>query len=478
MNIKTLLVNPPISTSGLSVKSKTNEYMYPYSLIYLSNYLIKNGYKNVEIIDLNMVSEDYMYSRIRSSGPDIVGFTGVTENRFHVIDLIRRLRLRDLSKRSIVIVGGRHFSFTDVEALERVPNIDIIVRGEGEITLLEIVKTLENRSDFSDVDGITYRNESGIVRNEDRIVHKNLDDFAIDTDCLPKGGYSDFMTLRNWEKEGIKATPLQLGRGCTGSCIFCIHRFMLYRMRSLDNVIENIEFLMKKYNCNVFSFNDPSIYCDKNWMYDFCNRLISEKIGIKWYCEGRADVSKDLLGLMSSAGCVSLDIGVETGSDKIQGVIRKYKDTSNIIPIAKMCKELGIRTKMFFMISHPEETEEDAMETYDLVKELSKYIYRFGIGVSEIFPGTQLEKIAIEKGIIPRKFSWYDSSYNNGLPDLSSSRYDVIYVEKLNPKFIRDMINKKYYRLVINMAIQNGDAWRYIKEKSISELYDIAKKLI
>ncbi len=464
MNI--VLVNPVIPPARdtrpdrRTLIDAANEYMYPYSLVYLSSYLAKNGYDS-KIMDLNMTSEQNLFKFLKVSKPDVVGVTGVTENRFRVLDLISNIR--GLLKDTFIVVGGRQFSYTPLQTLNYAPEINTVVRGEGEVTFLDLIRHLDQRRSLDDIAGITYRHDNEIYTNPDRIHDVHIDDLAIDRKYLPEGGYSDLLLMRNYEKECIQSIPFQTGRGCTHACIFCVHRFMKYRMRTLDHVMDEIEFCIKKYSCRNFSFNDPSIYCNQDWMKDFCDELLRRKLDIKWYCEGRIDIDLDLLRLMARAGCKSLDVGIESGSPKVLKSIRKNIDPSMFIPYAKLAKELGIRSKLFFMISLPDEHREDALLTYKTAKNLGKYAHRLGCGFTHIFPGTTLEKMAIDRGVFPENFDWYDRSYSNNLPYKMGFRVSSpVYLEHLGPKFIKGMLDK-YQFLNFKMAIINGDFVRLSK---------------
>ena len=437
-----------------------DEYMYPYSLVYLSSYLAKNGFDS-KIIDLNMTSEADMYKFLSGSKPDVVGVTGVTENRFLVTDLIANIR--GVLKDTFIVVGGRHFTYTPVQTLNYALGVDVVVRGEGEVTFLDLVRHLDQRMSLDDISGITYRDGDEIYSNKDRSNDVHLDDLAIDRKHLPDGGYSDLLLMRNYEKEGIQSIPFQTSRGCTQACIFCVHRFMKYRMRTLEHVMGEIEFCIKKYNCKNFSFNDPSIYCDPDWMYAFCDELLRRKLDIKWYCEGRIDIDLDLLRLMARAGCKSLDVGIESGSPKVLKSIRKNIEPAMFLPYAKLAKELGIRSKLFFMVSLPDEFEKDAFKTLDVAKKLAKYVHRMGCGLTHIFPGTSLEKMAVERGLFPKDFNWYDRTYSNNLHEKIGCRpSSPIYIEHLDSDFIKRMLDK-YQFLNFKMAIINGDFVRLSK---------------
>jgi len=434
-----VLVNPAGEASYQGDKStKAEQYMYPYSIIYLQNYLAKNGIE-AKLFDLFDTDPDELIAYCKDLDSPIIGVTSQTYSRNEAVNIIRRIK--EIKPSSIAVVGGKHFTFCSKETLERIKEIDIVVRGEGEITFYELVKALRKKEDIDSIDGITYRKQDKIIINKNRKQEEDINKFSLDYDKIPELGFSRGVLLRNYEKEQIHSYPVLLGRGCSQSCVFCSFRMMKYRVRNLESVMNEIIYLKEKYNKNYFTFTDPSFCERKTFVKEFCNRLLQENLGIKWYCEARVDTPIELLELMAKAGCISLDFALESGSDKVLKAIRKNINVAQVLDFAKNCKRLGIRTLVFLMISLPEETENDAEQTLEAAKELSKYCTNVTLNTAVICPGTDLEKIAKEKGILPPDFSWYDNRFNHQCADLGPVNIPV-YLENLSVEFIRDFIKR------------------------------------
>ncbi len=435
MNI--LLINPP---SNPKVIYSGDDSMYPYSLLFLSSYLYSNGYRS-KILDLstssNTVGElsDYIYGR----KIDIIGFTATTANRFLVWDMIKSSRklLPDVK----IIVGGKFFTYTSEETLNNIPEIDIVVRQEGEITLLELVKCYEAEKDICDVQGITYSSAEGIISNPLRQVEMDLDklnirDEVIQDIILPHGDYSPFIIMRNYENERMKALPIHVGRGCPGKCVFCLCNKIPYRTRSVSAIIEEIKEKKKKYNCSVFHLQDPFLLKRSGFAKELSRKLIEENINIQFYIETRADIDLDLIEIMKEAGCISLDFGLETASQRVLDAIRKGIKAEMAQKLIEKCSEIGIRIKVFSMISMPDEREEDALETIRFLEKHKKNITNYGGAVTCIFPGTELESMAKQRGILAEDFSWYDRNYVNVFPG-SKIEHIPIWLEHLSTDFIK-----------------------------------------
>ena len=440
MNIT--LVNP--ATQPGTVTSGRNS-MYPFSLLFLSNYLYKNGYK-AKILDLSTSADPLadLKRYLKNRGADIIGFTGTTENRFLVWDMITSTR--GLLPKAKIVAGGSHFTYTADETLKAIPEIDAIVRREGEITFLELVKAFDNEGGLDDLPGISYRKDNMITHNPDRPYEKDIDKFIIQEDILddiilPCGNYSPFMLMRNYEEDEIKTLPIHAGRGCPGRCVFCIYNKWQYRARSVDSVLQEIKRKKIKYNCNKFHLQDPHLLKRPGFIKEFCARLSDERIGIQWYAETRADIDLELLDLMSKSGCISLDFGIETASEGVLTSIKKGIKLEQAERLIKKCAEFKIKILVFTMVSLPDEKEEDALKTLKFLKSFRRSITNFTGAVTRIYPGTELEKMAKARGVLKQNFSWYDRDYKNGAPDLVAGHIPL-WIEHLSPKFIRFCTNE------------------------------------
>ena len=166
---------------------------------------------------------------------DIYGITAVTYTRFEAIDAARRLKQSHPD--STVIAGGVHFSSCAEDALAAVSDIDIVVRGEGEVTLCELVKALEEKGDLSRVNGITYRDQGRIVSNADRETFEDLDGLPLYDDYR----WDDYPEYLLGVPEQVRATSIMTSRGCPYRCVFCCKAGMKYRLRDPIAVVDEIE---------------------------------------------------------------------------------------------------------------------------------------------------------------------------------------------------------------------------------------------
>ena len=414
-------------------------YMYPYSLLFLQNYLVKYNIQS-KLIDLYWQNEDELYELLNKTEKPIIGITAQAHSVLKAIDIIQNIK--KINNNSIVVVGGNFFTNTHDDALNRFNDIDIVVRGEGEITFYELVNAIQNNLSFAEIDGISYRKNGNIVVNNDRKAEIDIEQFALQYDKLPLiHRFSEGILMRNYEKENYRSFPVFLGRGCSRKCVFCEYNLFKYRVRKIPGILKEIDYLIKNYDAKFFTFADPSFCERKKFVQEFCEILIEKYPDIKWSCEARVDTPLEIIELMAKAGCISVDFGLESGSEKVLKSIRKNIDLTKTSNFVQKCNSLGIRSHMFLMVSLPDETEDDALQTLKVCKELSKYVTSLSLGVSQILPGTELERIAFEKNILPKDFSYYDKRHFHSFTQFADSHVPL-YFEHLTIEFIEDFFIK------------------------------------
>jgi len=402
-NMKIALIFPPNIY-------QTKQSMPPLGIAWLAAVLRQNGFKDIVLIDsmANRYSNEQIVDLLKKEGPDLIGISFGTQIRFSAFDLARLIK-KDFPKVPIV-AGGPHPTLTSQDTLENIPEIDIIVRGEGEISFLNLVKNIELGKDFSGVKGISFRNKNGeIVHNPPESPIHDLDSLPLPArDLLPIEKYDKTTTLSN-----KRTLNIMTSRGCPYWCVYCStseqwgHQI---RHRSPKNVVDEIELILKEYPfIEGIRFFDDVLTMDKKRVLLICDEIIKRKIDFVWECEVRANtVDEEIITAMKKAGCEFIDLGIESGSDRILKNIKKGITVEQAIEAAKIIKKAGIGLKAFFMHGLPGETYEDIKKTVFL----SRYLYyNLGVegttqGVSIIYPGTTLEAMAKEMGTLPKDFSW------------------------------------------------------------------------
>ena len=387
---------------------QTKQTMPPLGLAWLAAVLRENGYSNVSIIDsvVNNYSNENVLEILRRNTPDIIGMSFGTQNRFYAFDLIREIKKK--FSNITIVAGGPHPTLTADDMLHSIKEVDIVVKGEGEYTFLDLVKTLDIKGNLKNVKGISFRENNQAVHNALREPIKDLDSLPLPArDLLPMEKYEQVIPLTNYS-----CTSMITARGCPYSCVYCStaeqwgHHI---RHRSADNIIFEIEHIIKNYHFDGVGFFDDVFTMNKNRVIEFCQKIIGKKLEIKWWCEARANtIDEEMVGWMKKAGCEHISMAIESGSPQILKNIKKMITLEQAENAVKIIKGAGIKLKIFFMHGLPGEGYKDIRATVFL----SRYLQgKYGVeestqAISLIYPGTALERTAKKIGSLPEDFSW------------------------------------------------------------------------
>jgi len=364
----------------------------------------KTGHK-VTVIDCQAEKLNYesFRDRIAQIPSDIVGVTATTLLYKSAMKLITIAK--QVQPQAFTVLGGSHGTFWDENALNEYPSLDIVVRGEGEQTFIELLDKLQTQSRVNNVLGITYRNGDKMAHNADR-------PFLQDLDSLPFPAH-DLLPLEKLKHNGKIIFPLVSSRGCVYWCDFCSTVRMFgrgYRMRSPKNVVDEMEFVYDKYGVDQVTFYDDAFSVDRNRVVKICEELHTRKLNIKWDCGTRVDmVDKELLKTMRGAGCFAVWLGVESGSEAILGAMNKKINLEQTRFAYKTAHEVGLMTIANTVLGFPGETEETAKATIRLIKELNPD--DVGFYVATPYPGTPLYEQVKKSGWLRiTDFDKYDTA--------------------------------------------------------------------
>lgn len=367
--------------------------------------LEKNGYM-VKILDLPVlgVSENSLSTIIRQEKPDVVGVTAMTPTINSAVSIVEKVK--ECDSNITVVLGGAHATILPEETLKSVPEIDVIVRGEGEQTTLELVKVLEKNPDsLNQVLGITYRERGSVRNNPSRPPISDLDTLPFPAfHLLPMGKYR----LHPPFGRRTPVMPIITSRGCPYRCIFCSKAVFgkKYRSNSPAYVVDEIRFLNEKFGVKEIKFYDDVFTLDRKLVVALCMQLKEQGIDIPWTCETRVNlVDSELLGVMKDAGCYMIEYGVESGNQRVLNSLKKDITLEQTIKAFELTHETGIETVAYFMIGSPQETSETIDETIEFAKKIDPDFVQFSIATP--YPGTELYSLALEDGQVPEKWDEY-----------------------------------------------------------------------
>jgi len=353
--------------------------------------------ENVRVFDCpaEKISFKGLVSRLREFQPDIVGFTGLT---YQVDDAHTAARgIKQAFPGVTTIIGGYHVSAIPEETLNRYPEFDLAVYGEGEHTIKELLEALDGGAEaeqLSAIDGLGFRHR-GVARvNQPREFEDRLDLFEFPGyDKMPMERYIGFYSLFMIPRRTV---ALSTGRGCPYKCIFCFKATgPKYRKRSMDSVMEEVRKDISHFGVRDIVITDESFMTHRARVHEFCNTILEEDLNRKmnWICQSRVDHAEiETIKLMKRAGCRVISFGVETGSPEILKNIHKGITREKVVEAVRMTREAGILTDTNFIIGHPGDTRETIEETIRFSKELDADMVSFAIMVP--FPGTEIERMA------------------------------------------------------------------------------------
>jgi anaerobic magnesium-protoporphyrin IX monomethyl ester cyclase len=438
MSIKITLVNPPYPRSAHS-----HPPFIPLGIGYLGAVCEKAGYE-VNVIDCQAERLDFdaFRKRIAQTNADVVGLTSTTLTYKSALENIR-IAKEELPECTTVL-GGCHATFWDKNALNECPSLDIVVRREGEITFVELLEKLGKNASLNGVLGVTYREKDGqLVRNEERPFIENLDDLPFPAHHL--------LPLKSFHIVGKTIFPLTTSRGCVYWCDFCTAVRMFgqrYRMRSPKNVVDEIEYLYKKYGQSQFTFYDDAFTVDQQRVVEICDEIKKRKLAIHWDCETRVDmVTRDLLQKMKDAGCLAVWFGVESGSENVLEKMHKKIKLNQTRLAFRTARELGLMTVASVVLGFPGETEQTALETIKFVRSLDPD--DIGFYIATPYPGTPMYELVKEKGWLKiTDFDRYDTAtptfetpYLSG-EKLQELRYKANQQFYLRPRYVLRMLGR------------------------------------
>ena len=365
--------------------------LFPDDILSLAAVLEKHGHE-VQIYDNNVDTRqprDFV-----SFNPDIIGFSVFTGP--HITSAIAQsIEFKRIIPWVKVVWGGVHPSILPEQTL-REPYIDYVAIGAGEYTLLELVQCLGNgHMKLEEIKGLAYKKDGQIFINEPRPFIKNLDE-------LPDPAWH-LVDAKKYSN-----ITLCTGRGCPFRCAFCYNIAFYKRHTSTftgERVIAQIEYLKKRYGTKHITFFEDNFTGNRRRLHEFCNLVIRRKLKIKWDCDSRADLDEEDIALMAKAGCVSVGLGIETGSQKMLDFIQKDITIEEMEKTFWLLVKYKITPTVYIVYGFPTETIEDFKMSLALLDRLDNPPYLFMKFVPVL--GTPLFDYCITNGKItpPTKLS-------------------------------------------------------------------------
>ncbi len=446
-----LLLNPPAKRLTIrdyycSFTSKANYYWPPVDLLVLSGIL--SEHYEIKVIDavVDKIATEECLERIIEWKPDSIIFLTGTASWKDDFDFISNIKKRQMITS---IASGGFLLHRGHEFMTRFEFLDAVLL---DFTTEDILKFLENQANR--VDNLIYRKDGNIISGERTISRK---DFQIP---IPRHELFPISKYRLPTAQRKPISTVLTTFGCPFKCRFCIGSTVGYKRRATENVIEELEHI-SSLGIKEVLFADFTFTADKKHVMEICNQMVGKQIDITWSCNAHSrNLDEEMLLMMKRAGCHTVQIGVESGSEEILKKYLKSTTRETVIRAFNLCKKLKIKALGYFIIGLPGEDKNSVLQTIKFAKELAPDFASFAIATPDI--GTPLWEEAIEKG-------WFDPL----IEEFDSTGYPVMETERLSKSEIWRLKNRAnlefYFRpLYLAMLLKSlrrpGDFGDLLKE--------------
>ena len=439
-----LLANPPWSVNGikgvragsrwphLKIPEEEDYIPFPFFLAYAASLLKKN---KIDVLLIDAIAEGMndrkFLGRIKDYKPNIILFEVSTPSLEIDLDCARKIKKLDNSIK--IVLSGLDMNIRSPEFLKKNSFIDFVLVGEYEFTLLGLVNCLKNKDNLNKVLGLIYRNKDKIIINKKRPLG--------DVNKLP-WPLREQLPMRKYHDcpGGIPQPSVQVlaSRGCPYRCIFCawpqiMYHGSNYRARDPVDVVDEMEFLVRKKGFKSVYFDDDTFNIGRERMFKICDEIKKRKLNVPWAIMARADLmDKELLDEMKSAGLYAIKYGIESAVQKLVDNANKDLDLKKAEEMIKYTNKIGIKTHLTFMFGLPGETNETIQKTIDFALKMNPESVQFSITTP--FPGTSYYKELDKRSmLVSKKWSDYDGNFKS-----------VIKTSNLSSKELENAVRKAY----------------------------------
>ena len=476
MSIKTTLINPQqIFSKGQVAAGLTP----PLGIAYLSSFLLAHDYP-IQIIDalgedpyeinpfkkgsfLRGLKTSEVIRRI-DSDTHLVGISNLFSFAYPAVEVLCQ-EIRKAYPEKKIVLGGPHPSALYDEILKNIPEVDFIVIGEGEESLLGLLDYLDGKLELNDLSGLATRDESGnitVLNSSKRIKNLNQDNIPFPArHLLPMENY-----IQAQEGHGPTSgrwTSILSSRGCPYGCTFCESRRTVWIARTPMDIVDEMEYCLREWGINEFHFEDDNMTINKERLIGICDEIIGRGLKIKWQTPNgiRASVTdSEMLTKMRESGCLHITLAPETGSERVlHEVIEKGKDfdLTQLKECGALAHNLGLKVAAYFIIGLPGETRQEVQETIKYAKELAKCgVDEVAFGLFIPLPGTPLWEVSKKKnqemdfldllavGDLNKAVSWNDEINAEELNSLRLKAYFSFHLTRMiyHPLlFVKSFVN-------------------------------------
>lgn len=363
----------------------------PLGICYLGTVAKKAGHQ-VKLIDMRLPGyhQEYLKKTLQSFRPHLVA-ASATSFVYPGAQEIFQLT-KEISAKTLTLLGGPHAAIaTDLVIKDK--NLDMLAIGEGEELTVEVLERLSQKRSFRAIKGLVYKNKKGkVLVNPLRPLNRDLDSLPFpELDLLP---------LEEYRVRGTLTLPIMTSRGCPYGCIYCVsYKTMgkLFRARSCQNVVDEIEMLVKKHRVNHFTFLDDNFTLDPRRAIKICQEIVRRNLKINWQCDQgiRADKADyQVYQAMKESGCDLIAVGVENPDTNVLRLMNKGETIGQIKKSIRAAQKAGLVVKAFFIIGCPGDNLRLVKKSIQFFKKMDIDLPRYSMMTA--YPGSALWQWVIE----------------------------------------------------------------------------------
>ncbi len=416
----------------------------PLGLLYLATVLDEKKY-DVKILDCTPMGISYseLEEEIRNYHPNLVGITTYTTSMY---DILKTAELvKSIDSEIITLLGGHHPTLYPRESASY-KQVDFILQGEAEETIVELVEAIEKKvvtDEFKKIRGIGFRDGENIFVHRIKPVIQDLDRLPIiNREFLPSEVYQSIIGKHS------KVATVMSSRGCPFKCTFCFSPSKKYRSRSNENILREIKYLQEKGFKEIFFFDDLFALQEAK-VIEFSRMLREQNIQIDWSFRARiSTITQEMINEVAQSGCHRIQFGIESGVDSTLERIRKETNPQQISRAVAMCQKAGIQTVGSFIIGLPDETAENIQETIRFSRKIGLNYAQYNILIP--YPFTQIYEEGLAKGYFTHDY-WQEFADD---PLKNTKKFKVQYwTKEVSEAYLFETVKKAFKKFYFRPTI-------------------------
>jgi len=460
--MKFAFISPAAFREDLNKKSEPVSSWPPLGILYIATVLEKEGF---EVSLLDQAAKGYTIDEtvkwVRKENPDVIGFSTLASSGRTAAVLSGEVKKEN--PEITTVFGNYYATFNTERIMQKYPWVDIIVRSEGEITTLELAKSLKDGKSLKNVLGITFREKGRVVSTPERPLIKDISVLPFPNRELLDVEYHSEVAGAITAPKGF--TTVLSSRGCPFRCRFCgCQRFArgVWRARSAENTVDELS-LLTSMGYKQFLFVDDSFTINRKRVIEICRLMRKEKIDLDWICEGRVDYcSYDVMKEMVKAGCKIIYFGIESANQRILDYYNKRITPQQSAKAVETTRKAGMDAIIgSFIVGAPTETREEIENTLRFAREIPIDFPQFNI--LGVFPGMDIWEEFKAKGVLKEEEYWETGAWASEMsPDTLPPEEIRALIEKHFNAFLRRpryLLREVFYTLKslyrINIVVHN-----------------------